>query len=421
MNSIQTSKYPEMAVVKQKLFSSKLHDLKGSLSAVLSGLPDALIQKGDTVAIAVGSRGINRIDEVVRFCLQFLKTRGAQPFIIPAMGSHGGATADGQKLVLAKLGIIESSMQVPVVPDMDVECIGKLPCGLELFFSSRALEADHVILINRVKPHTKFRAEVESGLCKMMTIGMGKAEGAALFHRFAVDNGFGIIEDGARSILAQGRICFGLALLEDGYGQLSRIEALLPAEIIAREKKLLKDASKMMGRIPFDHLDILIVDTIGKSISGIGMDSNITGRHRDVTGDFYTAPHPRRVFVRDLMPGSDGNANGIGLADFTTHRLVKRIDMEKTYANALAAVSPEKAAIPMHFETDRAAIDACASGIGRESIGNARMVRIKSTADLELMQISRVLEREAIEHPDLDILSSWEPLLFDRNGNLKEI
>ncbi len=421
MNLIKTLKYPDMAVVKQKLFSSKLHDIKGTVSSALSNLPGTEIQKGDTVAVAVGSRGISRIDQVVLSCLQYLKNCEALPFILPAMGSHGGATADGQKSVLAKLGITESSMHVPVVPDMDVECIGRLGCGLEIYFSSRALEADHVILVNRVKPHTKFRADIESGLCKMMTIGLGKAKGAALFHRFAVENGFGIIEKGAGAILAQGRICFGLALLEDGHGELARIDAVPPLEIIDREKKLLKDASEMMGRIPFDSLDLLIVDYIGKSISGIGMDSNVTGRHRDIAGDFYNAPHPRRVFVRDLLPGSDGNANGIGLADFTTNRLVKKMDMEKTYINALTAVSPEKAAIPMHFETDRKVLDACAAGIGRESMRNARVVRIKSTAGLELMQVSRALEQEIVEHPGMDILSSWEPLRFDRDDNLQDI
>ncbi len=420
MNPIKTQQYPDMAVLKQKLFSSRIHNLTDKVSSVLAGLPDTVIQSGNKVAVAVGSRGISRIDEVVLSCVQFLKKKGARPFIIPAMGSHGGATEEGQKSVLAKLGITETSMQASVVPDMDVECIGKLDCGLEIYFSSRALEADNVILINRVKQHTKFRAGIESGLCKMMTIGLGKAKGAAIFHRFAVDNGFGIIEDGARAILAQDRICFGLALLEDGHGELARIDAVLPSDLIAREKKLLKDASNMMGRIPFDYLDILIIDYIGKSISGIGMDSNITGRHRDIAGDFNTAPHVRRIFVRDLLPGSDGNANGIGLADFTTNRLVKRIAMEKTYVNALAAVSPEKAAIPMHFETDRSVLDACAAGIGRESIANARIVRINSTASLELMQISRALEREAIEHPDINIISSWEPLMFDQNDNLKE-
>ncbi len=421
MNPMKMQKYPDMAVVKQKIFSSRIYDLHGDVSFALSGLPDTLIQKGDTVAVAVGSRGINRINEVVLFCLQYLKKRGAQPFIVPAMGSHGGATANGQKSVLAKLGITESSMQVSIVPDMDVECIGQLECDLEIYFSSLALEADHIILINRVKPHTKFKAEIESGLCKMMTIGLGKAEGATLFHRFAVDNGFGIIEDGARTILAQGRICFGLALLEDGHGELAGIEAVLPSDIIAREKKLLKDAYEMMGCIPFDDLDILIIDYIGKSISGIGMDSNITGRHRDITGDFFTTPHAKRIFVRDLLPGSDGNANGIGLADFTTNRLVKRIDMRKTYINALAAVSPEKASIPMHFETDRAVLDACAAGIGRESIENARIIRILNTSSLELMQISRAFEQEAAENQDIELVSSWEPILFDQNDNLKEI
>ena len=211
---------------------------------------------------------IDRIEDVVLSCLKVLKGRGARPFIIPAMGSHGGATAHGQKSVPEKLGITESSMQVSIVSDMDVEFIGKIDCGLEIYFSSKALEADHIILINRVKPHTKFSAAIESGLCKMMTIGLGKAEGAAMFHRFAVDNGFGIIEDSAKIVLDQGRICLGIALLEDGYGELASIDALIPSELIEREKALLKNASGMMGRIPFDNLELLIIDVTTPFISG---------------------------------------------------------------------------------------------------------------------------------------------------------
>lgn len=419
MNNTKPLKYPDMTDVRQKLHASKIKDMPAALLSTFSILPVAdMTRPGQTVALAVGSRGINRIDNVVYHCLQFLKDKGLKPFIVPAMGSHGGGTANGQTAVLAKLGITESSMGVPILADMDVVQVGRLSNDLKIFFSKKALEADHIIVINRIKPHTKFRADIESGLCKMLTIGLGKTEGASEFHRCAVKHTFKIIEDAARLIINQGRITFGLALLEDGYGKLAHVEAILPPSFIEREKILLKDATAMMGHIPFDHLDILIVDFIGKDISGIGMDSNITGRHRDIVGDFYTSPHVKRIFVRDLSPASDGNANGIGLADVTTKRLVDVLDLQKTYANALAAISPEKAAIPIYFDSDRESLDACARTIGLDFMAKARVVRIKDTASLEFLQVSKALEPEILSNSNLEQITPWEPLRFDIDDNL---
>ena len=280
------------------------------------------------------------------------------------------------------------------------------------------LEADHLVLINRIKPHTKFKADIESGLCKMMTIGLGKVQGAAEFHQYAVDQGFGIIEDAAKLLIGKLNLLFGLGLLEDGYGRLATVEAVLPDQLIRREKRLLKKASRMMAHIPFDFLDILIIDYFGKDISGIGMDSNITGRHRDIVGDFKTAPNVKRIFVRDLSPGSDGNANGIGLADFTTRRLADRIDKEKTYVNAVTAISPEKAAIPLHFNTDRNCLDACARTTGISEFNQLRVVRIKDTKSLAYLHVSRALESEVRSDPSLSLISPWRQLTFDTSGNL---
>jgi len=411
-------KYPRLAFVRQTLTRSPVKDISDSVTASLSSLFPLDFKHGETVAVAVGSRGIDKINLVVYNCVRYLEKMGLKPFIIPAMGSHGGATAEGQRKVLEKLGITGPEIGVPVFPDMETESIGKLACGLNIHISKRALLADHVVVINRIKPHTKFRADIESGLSKMLTIGLGKAEGAAAFHNFAVRHGFGIIEEAAEIVVKKIRLLFGIALLEDGYGNLSQIEAVSPSALIAREKDLLKDARKMMGSIPFDSLDLLIVDFFGKDISGIGMDSNITGRHRDIVGDFYASPHAKRIFVRDLSPGSDGNGNGIGLADITTTRLVNGLDVEKTYANALAAISPEKAAIPVHFNTDRKCLDACAKTLGLDSMENARIARIKSTKSLEHIQISKALEPEIESNPDIRMVSPWEPFKFDENDNL---
>ncbi len=429
MNNRMPFIFPEMGFVLQKFVKSGIQHVHGAIREAireavresLCSLPSDLRSKnGETVAVAVGSRNIDNLQLVVKQCLLFLEQRGFKPFIVPAMGSHGGATAAGQKGVLAKYGITEEKMKVPIVADMAVQCVAEHPSGLKIFISEAALAADHIVIINRIKPHTKFKADIESGLCKMMTIGLGKDAGASEFHRHAVDHSFSIIEEAAEILLKKLNVLFGVALLEDGYGNLAHIEAILPDQLIRREKSLLKKAFHMMGSIPFDSLDILIVDQFGKDISGIGMDSNITGRHRDLVGDIKISPNVKRIFVRDLSPGSDGNANGIGLADFTTTRLVEGIDMEKTYVNAVTAISPEKAAIPIHFESDRKCIEACARTTGVSNYNDLRVVRIKHTASLKYLQVSRSLEKEVLENPNMSLVSSWEPFSFNESGNLPD-
>jgi hypothetical protein len=422
MDNIISFQYPEVALVKQKLYKSAIPDVPYTVLESLKSLPlENGINPGQTVAVAVGSRGIHRVDTVVLHCLKFLMSKGLKPFIVPAMGSHGGATPDGQLTVLAKLGITEEGMGVKIIADMDVTEVGQLSSGTRIYFSQYALQADHFVVINRVKPHTKFRADIESGLCKMLTIGMGKKKGAAEFHGRAIMNSFGIIEEAAELLLAKGNMLFGLALLEDGYGDLARVEAVFPNALIKHEKKLLKEARSLMGSIPFDFIDVLVIDFFGKNISGIGMDSNVTGRHRDIVGDFFAAPHAKRIFVRDLTPESDGNGTGIGLADVTTRRLVESLDLQKTYANALTAISPEKAAIPIYLDTDRQALDACIQTAGLDSILDARMVRIKDTASLELLQVTAAFEAEVTANPNLEQLTPWGPIEFDGKGNLRAL
>jgi len=414
--------YPDIALVKQKLESSDMSNVPAAVISALSDLPlSNMVHPGETVAVAIGSRGINKLDSVALNCLNFLKELGLKPFIVPAMGSHGGGTAEGQVAVLAKLGITEPSMEVPIYSDMDIVHIDRLSNGLNIFLSKRALAADHIVIINRIKCHTKFSADIESGICKMLAIGLGKATGAAEYHRCAVQHSFGIFEDAARIILKQCRILFGLALIEDGYGKLANIEAVLPETLIDREKELLSKASGMMARIPFDDLDVLTIDFFGKDISGIGMDSNVTGRHRDIVGDFCRPPNAKRIFVRDLSPGSDGNGNGIGLADITTKRLVDALDLKKTYFNAVTAVSLEKAAIPMHFYTDRQCLDVCLKTVGLESREKARIIRIRDTASLELLQVSKTFEQAVISNPALERITPWQPIRFDRDENLLSI
>jgi len=408
-----------MALVRQKLHAEKLQDIPAAVGKALRDPHLASVAKpGESVAVAVGSRGISHIPIIVYECVKFLKGRGLKPFIVPAMGSHGGNTPEGELSVLASLGINESFVDVPILAVEDVVKIGTLDMGLPILMDRRAAEADHIVVINRVKPHTKFHGPIESGLTKMLTVGLGKGQGAALYHRAAVQHTFGILQDAARRILETRSVLFGLAILEDGYKDVSRISAVRPENWFETERTLLEQARFMMPCIPFDPIDILIVDEIGKDISGIGMDSNVTGRHRDIIADFSMAPHVKRIFVRDLSPESDGNGNGIGLADVTTERLVDALDLEKTYTNALTAISPEKAAIPMYFETDRDCIEACLNTIGMVKPEAARIIRIKNTATLETLLVSRALEGDLVSNPDLQILRPWEPIAFDDSGNL---
>jgi hypothetical protein len=411
--------FPEMALVRQKLHAEKLEDIPASVDKALQGLQLAsIVKRGESVAVAVGSRGISHISLIVSECLKSLKEVGLEPFIVPAMGSHGGNTSEGERSVLARLGITESFLDTPIVAAADVVEIGTLDIGIPMLMDRRAAEADHIVVINRVKPHTKFRGLIESGLTKMLTIGLGKGQGAALYHRAAVQHTFVILQDAAQNILGNRSVLFGLAILEDGYRNVSRVRAVRSESWLESERALLEEARIMMPSIPFDPIDVLIIDEIGKEISGIGMDSNVTGRHRDIVGNFFNAPHPRRIFVRDLSSESDGNANGIGLADVTTRRLVDALDLEKTYTNALTAISPEKAAIPMYFESDRECIEACLNTIGMVRPEEARITRIKNTATLETLWVSRALESDVTSNPNLKILGEWQPMAFDKKDNL---
>ncbi|MDY6831200.1 MAG: DUF362 domain-containing protein [Thermodesulfobacteriota bacterium] len=419
MDSRATTSFPSMALIRQALLRAPIVDLADAVERAIGPYLSARpVKPGARVALAVGSRGILGIDTIMRACVKGLKDRGLEPFIVPAMGSHGGATADGQKKVLAGYGITGAAMGVPVVSDMETVELDRLSCGMPVRVSVTALEADYILPVNRVKPHTKFSGPIESGLAKMLAVGLGKADGAATIHRFAVAHSFGVIEQAAEMILRHCNVLCGLALVEDGCGNVSFIEATGPEKMIQRERQLLKKAYTTMARIPFDSLDILIIDRIGKNISGIGMDSNVTGRHRDITGDFFAAPHVRRIFVRDLTPESAGNANGIGLADFTTSRLVSAMDREKTFANALAAISPEKAAVPPWFDTDREALAACIHTCGCESFDTARIVRIQDTSHIEKMWISKALETDMARIDGLERVTDWAPMAFDADDNL---
>lgn len=411
---------PEMAIVEQHFDSRKIDDVEGSVAHELSKLQlEKSIRPGDSVAITAGSRGIARIDLILRQVVSRLGDLGAKPFIFPAMGSHGGATAEGQRQVLAKLNITEETMGCPIRSDMEPVYLGDATQGYPIYVDRHAAAADHIVVINRIKAHTKFKGSLESGLMKMMAIGMGKQKGASYYHRAAIRLTFqNIVEQVGLEVMRRCPVLFGLGIVENAFHDICAIRALGPDSLRDGEAALLDLAKRRMARLPFDEIDVLIVDQIGKDISGTGMDTNVTGRNIDILGDFTTTPRIKRIFVRNLTDGTEGNAIGIGFADFTTSRLVEKMDKQKTWMNSITAISPEKGSIPIHFSTDREALDACFQTIGEISPRQARVVRILDTLSLQHIQVSRAFQEDIGAHAALVQRGAWQQLCFDSHGNL---
>ncbi|HXI18818.1 MAG TPA: lactate racemase domain-containing protein, partial [Chloroflexota bacterium] len=348
----------------------------------------SLVKEGQRIAIGVGSRGIARLAETTAALVKELKALGAEPFIVPAMGSHGGASDEGQREVLAHLGVTEERMGAPVISDMTTVEVGRTADGIPVRLDRHALGADGIVFIARVKPHTAFRGTYESGLAKMIAIGLGKQSGAAACHAA----GFG---DMARRVpalaavaLAKAPIRFGLAIVENAHDQPYRILAVPADRILADEQALLEDAKAMMPRLPFDELDVLVIDQIGKNVSGDGADPNITGRYP--TEFASGGPRVAKQVVLDLTPETDGNANGIGTAHFTTVRAVRKMSLGQTYPNGLTSTVVNPVALPMILPSDQMALAAAlltCNAVGREP----RLLRIASTLKLEEFVVSESL------------------------------
>jgi len=410
---------PKMYRIRQRFDDTRVKDIRATVRAELGRLAWSAIQPGQRVAITAGSRGIADIAEVLAAIVEFLKSLDADPFLFPAMGSHGGATAAGQVAVLEQLGVTEASVKAPIVSSMETAEIGLTEDRVPVFMDKNALAADHIVVVNRIKSHTKFKAPIESGLMKMMAIGMGKLKGAELYHKAAVQHTFfKIIADAARLVLTEAPVICAVGILENAYGQTAKIKALKTAEIESKEKDLLLLSKKMMAKLPFNEIDLLIIDEMGKDISGVGIDPNITGRNRDLLGVF---PHPaevKRLFVRDLTDRSKGNATGIGLADITTQKLVDKIDYAATYKNCITGISLEKAAVPMHFGNDRGAIEVALGCIGAIPAAKSKIVRIKNTLRLDSAEVSEAYAAMIQQKPDLEILSGPDAMEFNGDNNL---
>ncbi len=385
------------------------------------------LSPGMRIAVGVGSRGIANLKEIVQALLRLLTEAGTHPFLVPAMGSHGGATPEGQAKVLAGYGITEESLGVPIVAGMDAEKIGTSVGGRDVFFSIPALRADAVIAVNRIKPHTDFRGTLGSGIQKMLVIGFGKQTGAAATHRAAAHFGYETtIRESARTILQNVAVLCGIAILEDQHHQTAELKVLRPDAIADQEPSLLEKARSLMPRLPLDDIDLLIIDKIGKEISGSGMDTNIIGR--DITG-YSTSlqnssgllPRISRIFVRDLSEATKGNGIGIGLADFTTDRAVKALDLQAMYVNATTSLGLNTAKIPIHFPTDREAIQHAVSTLASPDPEKLRIVRINDTLNLERMLVSEACSADLRLQPGVSHAGPAREMRFDEAGNLLPI
>jgi hypothetical protein len=412
--------YPNMYRVRQTFEGPAVVDIPAAVQAELARVDVASVTKpGQTVALTVGSRGVANIATIVKATADYLKTVGAKPFVIPAMGSHGGGTADGQLDVLRHYGITEDSMGVPLRASMEVVQIGETPDGLPVWLDKYASEADHIGVINRVKPHTDFSGAIESGLFKMMTIGLGKYHGAQHYHRANVQYGYEhVIRTVGRTVLKHARIAFGLGIIENGYDQTAVIRAVRAPQFEETELELQALSKRLAARLPFDFIHLLIVEEMGKNISGTGMDTKVIGRIMNIIEPPPTHPRILRIYVRDLHDDSYGNAMGVGLADFVSRRLVNKIDPTATYINGLTGLSPESARIPVTFDTDREAVEAALGTIGLVKPEEARIVRIQNTLLLEELDVSEALLPEVKQRDTLEILWGPKTLLFDGNGGL---
>ena len=411
---------PKMARIQQRFEAPVLTDLPAAIHAELERInAAAIVRPGETVAITAGSRGVANVATAVKAAADYLKTIGAKPFVVPAMGSHGGATPEGQRSVLEHYGITEATVGVPVKATMEVVELGKTPDRLPVFLDRHAAEADHVVPLNRIKAHTDFNGSVESGVMKMIVIGLGKQRGANFYHRAFFQYGFEHVITAVGSfILDTGKIAFGMGLIENAHEETAKAVAMPAAQLLQTERELLVEAKSLMGRLPFDELDLLIVDWTGKNISGTGMDTNVIGRMMQNFEPEPAKPAILRIFVRDLTEESDGNATGIGLADFTTTRLVDKIDRHSTYMNGITALGPQKSKIPFYYDTDREAIEVALSTIGLTKPENARVIRIESTLKLTELDISEALVEDAQLHSSLKVIGETQPFQFDATSNL---
>jgi hypothetical protein len=413
--------FPRMLRLRQKFDCPRLDDIPDEVERQLQALKLCdKVKPGQSVAITVGSRGIANIAVITKAIVDHFKRLKAAPFIVPAMGSHGGGTADGQRKIIEGYGVTEDFIGAPIRASMETVVIDKTPQGIPVHFDRQAYGADHVVVAGRVKPHTGFVGDIESGLHKMMLIGLGKHEGAKIYHRAIMDYSWiEIVTAVTQSVLNKCKVLCGVGIVENAYDETALVAAVLASDFLRREKELLVQAKEWMPRLPFKKVDLLIVDELGKNISGSGMDTNVVGRkyndHRATENDSVAV---KTIFVRGLTEATHGNACGIGMAEFTNNRTIAAVDKRITAINAITGGHVPSASLPVALETDRDVLDAAFPTIGLTEPDRARVLHISNT-----LQLAELLASEAYlplieSRDDLEILEEPREMEFDEDGNL---
>jgi hypothetical protein len=417
----QSDKFPRMVKLTQQLYSAPLGDA-GIVAAVESEFKKldlaGKIGPGKTVALGAGSRGVASINLIIKSLVAQVKALGAEPFVFPAMGSHGGATDEGQRDVLASLGITEEYIGCPVKSSLAVIELGQSASGLPVYLDKNASQADAIIITNRIKAHTNFRGHVESGLFKMLAIGTGKHAQAMAIHKHGTKGLRDYMPEVARAIIERAPVVAGFAVLEDGYHQASRIIGIPAAEIERTEERLLEESKRVMPKLPVTELDLLIIEQIGKNISGTGMDTNVVGRVRLIDNDKFPEPVIKVIIALDLTEETHGNATGIGLADLTTRRLTDKLDLRATYINSITGQGPQHGALPIPLDSDREAIRVALDYlVGSVPPEDARVIRIKDTLTMAEIEVSEALQRE-LQGRDGFSFAELKDMQFDQTGTL---
>ena len=407
---------PAMYEVEQRFPDDQINDIHQAVFDQLAAFSH-LDLKGKQIAITAGSRGISGMIEMLQATVSQLKAWGAHPFLVPAMGSHGGGTADGQVAVLKNLGITEESIGAPIRASMDVVELGRIREDTPVCCDRLAFESDGIVVCNRIKAHTGFAGEWESGLLKMMVIGLGKHIGTMGVHRLGFKSFSEVIPEAAAMILEKAPIIFGMGLVENAYSQVARIEAMAPDAIFDREKELLVYAKSIMGRLLVSDMDILVVDELGKDVSGAGMDSNVTGRAASGLRR-PDAPTIGTIILRDISKKTAGNSVGIGLADLICKRAVDKVDLSSTYTNALTAGALGGAKLPIVAGSDRDALTLAIQVDTCSTSSEKRIVHIQNTKSLETIWLSSAFLPEIEERDDLVVLNDARPYEFDESGSI---
>ncbi len=413
--------FPPIARVRQVHDQPEVGDVPRAVAdAIRSSRIGGRVKPGGSIALTVGSRGIAGIDRIARAAVDALKGLGLAPFVVAAMGSHGGGTAEGQRAMLAEFGVTEDALGCPIRSEMETTILGTNSFGLPIHFDRNAFGADGIVLLNRIKPHTSFTGRYESGLLKMLTIGLGKHQGAEQVHKLGLPGLRKLLPEVGAYLLEKTSVVLGVALLENAEERTARVVGVEPEELLEVEPKLLDEARTLMARLPFDQIDVLIVGELGKNYSGTGLDPNVIGRQRVETMPDLPRPVVTRLAVLDLSAETRGNATGIGLADLTTDRLVAAIDPKPMRVNCMTSNFLTRARVPLSLPTDRDVLAACLDTCWRVDPAEARMVIIPNTLELAQMWVTRPLADEAKASPWLRFETDFRPIPLDEGGALDQ-